>query len=119
MCRPRFRLRTLLVVVAAVAVAIWTEMTWRRWADYRHLAAFHAARERSCLLGIADAERVLARAEQATYRSRKTYEHFVAIYAEELRAARASARAHAGLRRKYERACRTPWIRVAPEPSRP
>jgi hypothetical protein len=38
----RWRLRTLLALVALVAVALGAEATRRRWADYRDRAATHA-----------------------------------------------------------------------------
>jgi hypothetical protein len=43
----RIRLRTVLVVVAVVAVLLKAEMTRRRWASYSRQAAFHAAERRN------------------------------------------------------------------------
>ncbi len=40
--RPQFRLRTLLILVAVVAVLTWTEKTRRRWSYFRQQAAIHA-----------------------------------------------------------------------------
>ena len=42
----RIRLRTVLVVVAVVAVLLKAEMTRWRWASYSRQAAFHAAERR-------------------------------------------------------------------------
>ncbi len=39
--QPRFRLRTLLVVVAAVAALLGAERTRHRWDSYRQRSAFH------------------------------------------------------------------------------
>lgn len=44
---PRFRVRTLMLAVAVVAVTIGAERSRRRWSLYRGRAAYHAARERA------------------------------------------------------------------------
>jgi hypothetical protein len=42
----RIRLRTVLVLVAVVAVFLKAELTRRRWASYSRQAAFHATEQR-------------------------------------------------------------------------
>jgi hypothetical protein len=41
---PRFRLRTLMILVTVMAFALGAEATRRRWAEYRRMAAFHWVR---------------------------------------------------------------------------
>ena len=49
-CRlPKFRLRTLLVMVALVGLVLGGEMNRRRWATYSALARHHAKLERGAL----------------------------------------------------------------------
>jgi hypothetical protein len=44
MITPRFRVRTLLIVVAVAALALGAETTRRRWAAYRYIGGFHWGR---------------------------------------------------------------------------
>jgi hypothetical protein len=45
MPRWRFRLRTLLILIAAIALLMWAEATRRRWVHDRRMAAMYALDE--------------------------------------------------------------------------
>src|SRR5689334_19392089 len=47
---PRFRLRSLMILVTVVAIALGAETTQRRWAHFRERAAYHAQEEKACHL---------------------------------------------------------------------
>lgn len=83
---PRMRVRTLLLVVAAVAIALactqWFDSVTRRVTNYRELEAVHAR----------------VSADAASRSDRKLAAH------------------HDWLRRKYARAARYPWLPLAPDP---
>lgn len=60
---PKFRLRSLLILVALVALALGYEVNRRRWATYRALARYHAEYEegglwtgRQCLDNVVEYE---------------------------------------------------------------
>lgn len=81
---PRFRLRTLLIAVALVAVLLDAERIRRRWASYRERARYHASYEQFC------------RDSAGTFRCP---EHWDPATAE---SAAREAEKHARLRRFYE-----------------
>src|SRR5947208_3412475 len=96
MRRPRFRVRTLLVLVAAVAVLIWGSMMGARSFDYYRRASDYGANERGWR-AIAD------RPNQPGGREFR------------LRCVEYYAR----LAQKYRRAMWRPWMPVAPDPHAP
>src|SRR3954453_290965 len=96
MRRPRFRVRTLLVLVAAVAVLIWGSMMGTRSFDYYRRASEYGANERGWR-AIAD------RHDQPGGREFRI--KCVEYYAQ--------------LAGKYRHAMWRPWVPVAPDPHAP
>jgi hypothetical protein len=105
----RMTTRRWMVAVAVVALSIATERMRRESARYRELAERHAKIERACrknanllpLMKPSDWESLCGQMALGLSRSPER-----AVY-------------HAGLRRKYERASRYPWLPVEPDPPEP
>jgi hypothetical protein len=55
---PRVRLRSLMILVAVVALALGAENTRRRWRSFRERAAYHAQEEQMSLQ-VADFQRIM------------------------------------------------------------
>src|SRR5262245_35001970 len=116
-----FRVRTLLILMAVVAIALWVERMKKDAARYRQHAARFAAEERS---GRQRIEGLRSQAERRSLAAREQPEDRYAVL-DELAARVFRARAEveerrlphfAGLRLKYERAARYPFLPVAPDP---
>jgi hypothetical protein len=91
---PRFRVRTLLVLVAAVAVLIWGSLTGLRSYGYYRRASFFASQEYGW-------RQIAARGRSDVNFASECAEYF------------------ARLTRKYRRATWRPWMPVAPDPHAP
>jgi hypothetical protein len=107
---PRFRLRTLMVAVAVLALLLMGGiMVWRS-ANYRRLAAFHEEMERRQERAVRGIESLAQAAtdpkDAAAARRDAAHEARIGRY-------------HAGLKAKYLRAAARPWESVAPDPPRP
>ena len=111
---PRFRLRTLMLAVAIVAIVLRlaplrAEMN-RRSDFYRQRAAYHAA--------LAAAHRIAGKTQEL--RADRSKEDADAARHREGAAASAKVAAyHAGMRDKYNRVARYPWLPVEPDPQSP
>jgi hypothetical protein len=88
---PQIRVRTLLVLVAAAAVLIWSSMMGARSYDYNRRSRFYATQEYGW-------RQSAARGRFHTEFSLECVEYF------------------AQLTRKYRRAMWRPWLPVAPDP---
>jgi hypothetical protein len=91
---PRFRVRTLMLAVAAVALLVWGGMMGVRSYDYSRRARFYGEQERGW-------REIAARNRLRPEFSRECAEYF------------------AQLTRKYRRAMWRPWAPVAPDPYAP
>jgi hypothetical protein len=99
---PRFRLRTLLIAVAVVSVALGGELMRRRRISHREQAASHSDAEELSRAYADD-----ARGQPGPIApQRVAWGEVLAAY-------------HAAMSRKYERAARYPWLPVAPDPPPP
>ena len=110
--RFRYRLRTLMALVAVVAGALAYGETQRRGRTYRaqawyHVAASHQLADESrwafCTFGFPERQVEAIRASRSAERT-------ALLMASEY---------HRQLRAKYERAARRPWLPVAPDPLPP
>jgi hypothetical protein len=142
MRRPRFRIRTLLLLVTLFAVLLAGVALKRRHAHFLRLALDHSAHEREAreLSKIASetvkSERVLVQSQQTALRDGTLTPQGIARiggpcldeadiarreaeWNRELAGYAAEAEWHARLRRKYERAARSPWLPLAPDPPPP
>lgn len=106
---PRFTVRTMIVVVAASAIACFAEQMARTSLDRQRIAEFHSATAGShswfCagLPSTDEQRRQLKDARDRWARSRHGR----------------MARYHSALATKYRRAVFRPWIPVAPDPPPP
>lgn len=91
---PRFRVRTLLVLVAVVAVLIWGSMMGVRSFDYYRRANFYGSQEYGW-------RQIAARGRWDAKFASECAEYF------------------AHLTRKYRRATWRPWMPVTPDPHAP
>jgi hypothetical protein len=107
---PKFRIRSLQVVIALIALAVGGWMTWQRWTTNSALARFHAGYEagslwtgRQCLDNVVEYEQMrrqfLARGDLKN--SQNCVENS-APFAEEARKQFRQAEYHAQLKRYYE-----------------
>ena len=97
--RARFRIRSVVVVVAIVSLAFWAKGTLERRIYYQRRAAYWAGREHDALRMAADLEGEPSEAWR------------VWSAVERDKAAKAGR-----LRLKYERGAAHPWSLVAPDP---
>jgi hypothetical protein len=124
---PRYRLRTLMLAAAVVAIFVGAESMWRRSAIYRARASYFAEWERE-RLRLADETDELAtevrtvaaedreRGDDVSWRLRlETVCCLARVSADD----RLAANYFAGLKRKYEYAASHPWLPVAPDPPEP
>ena len=102
MRRPHFRVRTLMVVVAVVALLVWGTMIGLRSYGYYRLARYYSFQERGWREGAARARGNPAQA--------RTVE---AVYGPQM------VEYYAPLAAKYRRAMWRPWMPVAPDPHAP
>jgi hypothetical protein len=131
---PRFRLRTLLIAVAGVAVLIGVDDMRRRRDRSLAIRARHAAEEKHCQHMVQAHSEVAAQNEAEAKRLREAVragaDERIAQFAVVIESAAASGRAkaqrqltlarfHGELRRKYDRAARRPWLPVPPDPHPP
>ena len=132
MLRFRMRIRTLLVLVALVAVTIGTIQTGQRWRTYRRLEQDYAERQHESTLTIASCE-----AEARLYRERASsfgmtgssfgttesptmFLRLADMRTEQAAYSRLDEAWYAELHEKYRRAARRPWWSVPPDaPRRP
>jgi hypothetical protein len=106
---PKFRIRSLLVLVALVALALGYEVNRRRWATYRDLARYHAEYEegglwtgRQCLDNVIEYEQRRRRfVERAEVTKAETCVEHSASSAEEAKRQFQWAEYHAQLKRDY------------------
>jgi hypothetical protein len=139
--RPRFRLWTLLVLVAIIALGLGGEMMRRRRAGYLRAAAEHATKAArygqfvEAVLGMARDwdQRAVDEAEMAQKSAVLALESFAIEQREQVErnkkrairrredAARIAklANYHAAMKRKYQQAARYPWLPVAPDLPKP
>jgi len=95
----RFRLRTLMAIVALVALALASWLEPRR-SEYRVWALYHADQEQRFLRMAADIERYPHGARTAGYVTQT----------------RAAAAHHAKEAERYQRGISRPWEAIAPDP---
>ena len=98
MPRPRFRLRSLLITVAIAAVLLAAGVWGQRSGAYQRRAAYHRAQLQIW------PELPYFHAEQ---------------YSEDLKAMLRRRGWHEAMADKYERAARSPWLSVEPDPPEP
>jgi hypothetical protein len=111
---PRFRLRTLMIAVVVAALVLVAEVEFvrlRQIAHERRQKAAEFANTEKELRGIADGWEACARAGRGP-ESYRQYHKFSMLYS--LRADR-----FARLRRRHERAARSPWTHLTPDPPEP
>lgn len=119
--RPRFRLRTLLVLVALVALGLGGELMRRRRVRYLQAAAEHAQGEADTLKAIAQSNSMvaeLARSEE----ERKDYSKEIELFGRAAAYGRLWATYYAEMRRRFEDAAAHPWRgdpKAIPEPPPP
>jgi hypothetical protein len=101
---PRFRLRTMIAVVAIAAALIATGSIARRGATYRARAAYHAAELRRCRGN----EAVQLAGALADPARRRELEFNAGRY-------RRLAAWHAAMAEKYRRAAGWPWEAIPPD----
>lgn len=99
---PRFRVRTLMLVVALVALLIWGAMMGTRSYVYYRLASYYGQQERLW-------RKMAIRDRRIPARSRSV----AALWGLQ------TADFYAPLARKYRQAMRHPWRPVAPDPPAP
>ena len=107
---PRFRLRTLLVAVAVVALALGAGMILQRQSILRRTAAYHERMER--------VQAAKVRGIENLARAATTPELAAETRADAMVEARIGAH-HARLKQKYRRMSTRPWLPVAPDPPPP
>jgi hypothetical protein len=101
---PKFRLRSMMILVAVFALGIWAAVMVRLRGDYLSRAAQHTAHEQS-----------YRRTSHIRFA-----ESFPAEDRQELLLMRARlADFHDEMRRKWERAASRPWMPVSPDPDSP
>jgi len=119
----RFRLRTLMILVAVVAFLItgdtWLRKTWEQSRPLRLQASFHAEQERFNLGLAADSEQIASFARSPKWAARGWKPDDVARWVESRKNYRARAAYHKSLKRKYEWASFYPWMAVPPDPPPP
>lgn len=113
---PRINIRSLMALVALVALAVWGESMWLRSVKFTKIARKHKSREGDHCGKFHDALRY--------YRQSSTwYPHLSDAQIIEgdnkLKMHRRSAAYEESMRRKYQRAARYPWFHVAPDPVAP
>jgi hypothetical protein len=96
---PRFRIRTLMIAVAVVAISLCVEVVRRRQEKYRCLALRHEILEELLKHG----------------------HHYGEGYpsSDYLEVRRRLAKYHAQMKTKYVQAARYPWLSVPPDPPPP
>jgi len=106
---PKFRIRSLLVLVALVALALGYEVNRRRWATYRALARYHAEHEegglwtgRQCLDNVIEYEQRRRQfVERGEVKKAETCVENSAPFAEEAKRQFQQAEYHAQMKRYY------------------
>jgi hypothetical protein len=122
MSRVRFRVRTLLVAIAVLAILLasrdWFVETSQRWLECREQAAVYALREKSMLQRAAVTEQKAARAAKVLT---KTWQdrYIAAAFAEDAAIDKEAAAYCGRLKRHYQSAMLRPGRRVPPRPSTP
>jgi hypothetical protein len=128
--RLRWRLWTMMVVVAVTGVAIEGEMMRRRRVRYQHRAFLHSIPEGIARQGLLSCDRLILEGRQLDedrakgpfipFDSMGSPEGgFERLYAERARRIRERAAYYTAMRVKYERAAARPWLPVAPDPPAP
>jgi hypothetical protein len=135
---PRYRLRTLLVAIAAIATVLGARSFQQLSRQHSAVAAMHRKAQRQ----VAEQRDILAkgvrRREGETYNPDEAAKLARSAWEAELIRERVASRAkyadalrkrvyeltelttyHAKMRDKYERAAVYPWLSVAPDPSKP
>jgi hypothetical protein len=136
----RFSVRRIMIVVAITALGLGANDLRRKWNRYRALRSMHEWKGRACLSlaerhastaadNEREAKRLRAALRSGQYAVRSGAEIVAQIASNteaqatieraEERKYRACAGFHDALRLKYERAARTPWIFVEPDPTEP
>jgi hypothetical protein len=115
MLLSRFRLRTLLLAVAMIAIVLGVGAAQRRRALYQQQAAYHAAQEARFVA----ISRSAARQTALLRRVRSATDSALAFNVWQAERARQRAQYHSRIRRKYEDAASHPWILVTPDPQPP
>jgi hypothetical protein len=134
--RWRITLRSLMILVAIVAVISGVEMTWKRWALYRTNAAAYANQEAVALevarrqedacarmwrdaedvRGLSKRDRDNQEAQALLVRTAESFMQGASIQAERARLSRQRAVYYGRLKDKYKRAAARPWQAVEPDP---
>jgi hypothetical protein len=120
-----------MLAVALVAIVIGL---WQRWERALALRSHHEVQERGCLERAEDHAKTALLNEREAIRLRgaasgrpevpyedlaRACEAQAVVERLAMRKELAMAQFHGELRRKYERAARSPWLVVAPDPSPP
>jgi hypothetical protein len=123
MSPPRFRLRSLLIAVAVVAVAmgsaLWAMRMVRLSRQYNRKAAHHAAECQPCLMLWSESERLIYEAECDRLTGVRNPNSAAQQLPGLIPRLDEKAGYHARLLQKYGRAARYPWPPVAPDPPLP
>jgi hypothetical protein len=106
----KFRLKTLLIGIAVIAVALEASVTVGRWRDYRRMAAQHARMEGA-----------LAKELAPFFVFKRKYGQFpgCGLTQASFQSDEEQLNRHAFLNQKYTQASRHPWIPVPPDPPPP
>lgn len=124
---PRFRIRTMMIVVAMGALSLWGAMETRRlhrWSSYYRQRAANAQK------GETEQRRRIARAVQAIRdlevllgenppKGKDFFRRAIKSLKADIARRPEGVSYYARLRRKYERAARYPWLAVEEDPEEP
>ena len=102
---PRFRLRSMMILVAVLALSLSAAVLWRRREHYRRLAEAYALTE------------MVLRVDSNMARGSAAFP--LLDLSESMDRNARQADYYARLRRKYERAARRPWLPVEADPPEP
>ena len=116
--RLRWRLRTLLAVIALLALFMWAGELWRRRARYLRLSAEHESLEFSYRL-MEQMNRSIPVGGPDETGIRSDASSFLGIGPEAARREAETAQYHSQLKRKYEYAASHPWFFIAADPAPP
>lgn len=109
---PSFRVRTLMIAVAAAAVATAVVSLWSRSTEFARMAAICGLNEAKATARAKSATRALARDPKGPaalpWRQSGEPEH-----------SHAQIFRYRALRQKYLRAARYPWLAIEPDPPEP
>ncbi len=102
---PRFRLRTMMILVAVLALSLSAAVLWLRREQYRRLAEVYSLTEKVLRVD--------------SHMARGTAAFPLLDLSDSMDRNARQADYYARLRRKYERAATRPWLPVAPDPPPP